>query len=117
NHTHDERCGPAFDEGCESRFEVGITAGLHDDDLLPECAGSRKDVAFLLLVRQYSRIGRQIGDRWRVWNEFAQQTKPLAGKALAEKGHSRGVAPRPVQGGSKTVLHRIATVYEDDRNR
>ena len=71
----------AFDKGRERRLEVAVAAAFHDNDLSPERTRGLKHAARFALERSGTWTARKIGDRRRLGNHLAQQTRAACPQA------------------------------------
>ena len=94
---HKERSGPALDEACEGRRELGLALRVREMHGEAEAAGCRLDRIRIRGGIGISRIDQEpdIGRGGR--QKIAQQLEPLRQQRVEQEAHSGDVAAGPIE--------------------
>jgi hypothetical protein len=103
-------------ERCEGGVDLAFTAGLHDNEFLPDGTCGFRHVFQLDLAFGKIRVHKK-GNRVGFAHDVAQQPQPLRPEFPVKQAHPGHIATRPIEAGDKAGRDRIGATREHDRDR
>src|SRR6516164_1435395 len=109
------RVGAQLSQSLERRLDVANSAGLEDDDLLPDGAG--RDLKILHLRGRKGAIWiEENGDSPGITAQLSQQPQPLRLGFGEERTYSGDVAAWPMQARDQSAPDRVGAADENNRH-
>src|SRR5262249_5512375 len=113
---HNESAGSARCNNVEGRIVVALI-NWHDKQIAAQHSRSCENVALQVLENHGIWRARQIRNRGRMGDYFAQELEAFASKLGNAKIHSGEVTFRPIQSNNESILSRILRADKDNWNR